>query len=64
MVISNTERCWYVNICDEGAFRNYRTSEASVVILKSAQISNVYIHSRVRYGLNQGCGAGAGAGAA
>ena len=51
MVLSNTERCWSVNICDRGAFWKCRTSEASVVFLKSAEITNVYIHSRVRYGL-------------
>ena len=51
LVISNTERCWYVDICDRGAFWKYRTSAASEVFLKSAEITNIYIHSRVRYDL-------------
>ena len=46
-----TERCWYVDICDRGAFWKYRTSAASEVFLKSAEITNIYIHSRVRYDL-------------
>ena len=51
MRLSNTERCWYVNICDQGAFLKYRTSEESAVILKSSEITNVYIHSRIWYDL-------------
>ena len=51
VVISNTERCWYVDICDRGAFWKYRTSAASEVFFKSAEITNIYIHSRVRYDL-------------
>ena len=50
-MLSNTERCWYVRICDWGAFWKYHTSEASVVFSKSAEITNVYIHSRVWYDL-------------
>ena len=50
-VLSNTERCWYVDICDRGAFWKYRTSAASEVFFKSAEITNIYIHSRVRYDL-------------
>ena len=49
--LSNNERCWYVDICDRGAFRKYRTSAATEVFLKSAEITNIYIHSRVRYDL-------------
>ena len=47
--LSNTERCWYVAICDRGAFWKYRTSAASEVFFKSAGITNIYIHSRVWY---------------
>ena len=50
-ILSDTERCWYVDICDRGAFRKYRTSAASEVFLKSAEITNIYIHSRNRYDL-------------
>ena len=35
----------------EGLFENTARAKASVVFLKSAEITNVYIHSRVRYGL-------------
>ena len=43
--LSNTERCWHVDICDRGAFWNYRTSELNVVILKSAKFINVYTYN-------------------